>query len=255
MNTTTNPYITFGDIGHGDHVGMRWDDLGLVLAHGPAGTGKTNWLRNLFGQLAHCDDLDIVVINGQVDDAAAAGDYAPLAPRLSALVGNDPDAGATLLDQIVAEISRRRRMGPEETDPAGHRPILLVIDECDHLPQAGLDHQLTAISKLGRSVGVAAVVTTNAIHQAVRWIRSYDAAVALLRFDRYNTDGDHPKRHGALIAADPLTDPEGKPYDSPQTGPATQPLVTLDEAAAVATDTAAHRRPIPGVTIGTEHLS
>jgi S-DNA-T family DNA segregation ATPase FtsK/SpoIIIE len=269
---------------------LRLANSAGIGIYGVPGFGKSAFLRWLITRLAPSKAVQFVVLDGK-PSGGTDGDYAELAPRLAAVVGDDLAEANGLLQQMV-EFRRwrastiRRELGVTnlwDVGPSQRWPIVLVIvDEAHTFLQivrnatgalkrrnALAAHNLLLLEDLhkkGRNVGVIPVLATQkgTADSLPTNLRDVQTAKICFAVDTLES---------AIAALGPaITNyPDANPItflDDDYRGVASMkaegepgyvqfrvPFVPADQAAAVATATAHYvtDAAIPALTVGTAH--
>lgn len=263
------------------------NDVFLQLANssgvgifGSPGFGKSMCIRWLLTRLAPSRAAQFIVLDGKTA-TGMEGDYAELAPRVTALVGDDMDTAAALLEQLVAERRRRSSAIREQlgvtnlwdVGPSEKWPMLMVIVDEAHTYCQGKSAQaarivtaLEDLAKKGRSVGIVLVLgtqkgTADALPTAIRdmltasicfAVRTLPAAIAALG----PSITDYPDTNPVTFLRDECRGVAAMAAEGmPGFVRLRVPYTPADLAEAVATATAHYvsLAVLPTVTVGTGH--
>lgn len=252
----------------------------LPIANGAActvggnpGFGKSAFARGLVTQWAPHPHVQLIGANGKAP-LPLVGDFRPLAPRFSSLLGSDVDLVRVQMRQLLGEMVRRYTVMWDERGsddfwskgPSLEWPVILAIyDECHvFLSDPEIADIAEKLSRLCRAAGIymfwlTQKLTANAIPTMIRDVateavlfpvRSGAAAVAGLGDEIHEFPDDNPRkllnpRYRGVGTIKHLERDGFTQFKSPFT--------PVDLAEQVCARTAHFTRDIPGVTVGVSH--
>lgn len=272
-----------------EEIRLKLANSSGIGIYGTPGFGKSACIRWLITRLSPSRAMQFVVLDGKTA-TGIEGDYADLAPRISALVGDDlADANALLAELVELRRTRsstiraeRGRASLWDAGPTPEWPVVMVIVDEAHtymqtIPGGGNEAAkernrlagsnfllLEDLAKKGRSVGIVLVLATqkgtaDAIPTSIRdvltasisfAVRTLAAAIAALG----PSIVDHPDANPVGFLRDEYRGVASMAAEGmPGFTRFRVPFVPDDLAADVARATAHFVRTLPGVRTGLGH--